>query len=380
MDWYKGTRCFLAAIIWNNSMHEFKSKYDASPTTKPQCKALPGGAVFYGETRRFLTMAARAPFVLLVFAGFALGQIALEENLYTAQDRLLLLQRESLALAAAGDSLAQQIRLLKGEEPLNFFERRRLDKALRDAQDLAVSREVNLRALTEQRGEEVRFARALDERYAAVIDSLLKAADRIAPAQRHELSAQAERLRSRRAALQSLLMGDLPASSPAPAIALKSGDLPDEIRAKADLLRDREDQLRRQVLQLERRTGQVKQETSLRKKMADLVADVSLFEQRDETAQLASRSVAAEATNDFGGKAGVEISRESLVSMDLASPADQLLRVDLRSLSAEDADQLLRDLEGQRRRLILRADSLAIQARQFDAEADKLRDTLKQNR
>lgn len=319
--------------------------------------------------------------VVVLFFGSvtALGQSAQEQALDELQRRLLVLQQENTALAVASDSLALEIQQQKGGEPLNFFARRRLESALRRAQDLASRREENLRRQTRLQTEIVGRAAVLDSSYALQIDSLLARSGRLQGGQRQLMAVQVQDLRSRRAALQEILAAGPVGQTAAGAIRISPGDLPEEITAKADLLRSREEQLRAQAQSLERRAGQVKQESALRKKMADLVSDVSLFEQRDETVQHAGRSPES-GVGVTTEKGGVGVLDQPQNLMEAASPAEQLLRLDLRNLSAEDTDQLLHELEGQRRMLLLRADSLASRALQFDAEAGRLRIQLKQIR
>ena len=317
---------------------------------------------------------------IMLFAGIAFSQSELEADLMAVQSRLSALRQEQRMLDATADSLAKQIQLLKEGEAHNFLGRRRLEGALREAQVLAARQEENQRAQTAQFDEEQRCARALDDMYTVLIDSLLRAVDRVTPAERRDLASRAKELRDHRAALQPLLLRNLAVPSYAPDLNLNSAVLPEDIKARADLLRDREDQLRRQLLQLERRSGQIRQESALRKKMADLVTDVSLFEQRDETAKLSLRSYGSVKVDGFdrGGEIGTAGVQQ--VEVDLALPAEPLLRTDLRTPSSGDADQLLREIDEQCRILRQRADSLANQARLFDAEAEKLRAILQQNR
>ncbi|HNW60670.1 MAG TPA: hypothetical protein PKI62_13405 [bacterium] len=304
------------------------------------------------------------------------GQTGLERSYAELQRQLLALRQENGALMVASDSLALEIQQLKSSEPLSFFARRRLESALRRAQELASRREENLSAQLGLQGEAARLAVRLDDWYAARIDSLLEAAGRMSGSQRQETAAQVEPLRRRKAALQEALNSVAGALPPPGALNIRNTDTPGEIAAKADLLRTREGQVRAQAQLLERRAGQVRQESALRKKMADLVSDLSVFEQRDETAQRVSRSEGSGVTTSTE-KSGSSFGPESGVLVERASPADQLLRLDLRTLSAEDTDLLLRELEGQRRVLLQRADSLATRARSFDAEVERLRDQLR---
>ncbi|HOT95746.1 MAG TPA: hypothetical protein PLG50_03315 [bacterium] len=314
--------------------------------------------------------------VVLIYGSAAgLGQSKLAQGYDELQQRLRVLQQQNAALTAASDSLAVEIQRQKEGEPLNLFARRRLERALRSAQELARRREENLRLQSGLQMELAHRAAALDSCYAAAIDSLLKTAGPLQGSQRQKV----EDLRSRRTALQGVLSSGTGGLDLVGSVRINPNDLPEEITVKADLLRAREGQLRAQAQSLARRAGQIKQEGALRKKMADLVSDVSLFEQRDEMTQRTNRSPESEistATN----KGNVSIRGEPGTVMEPASPAEQLLRLDLRSLSTEDADVLLHELESQRRMLLMRADSLAVRALHFDAEAERLRTQLKQTR
>lgn len=336
--------------------------------------------------RKFSGLLWAVLFLIIFFtAGAATvrAQDAEETGLAAARGRLDDLEQQSHRLSASADSLAQQINELKRDEQRNFFARLRLEQALRRAQDLTRDREENLAAQAEARASLQRRARALDERYTVLIDSLGQALEPAAPSARQELALRVEQLRSRRAALQGLLAGRPDDSAAAAGIVISPGDLPDEIAAKAALLREREKILREQIALLERRRGQLRQETALRRKMADLVADVSLFEPRDETSQRLTRAPGMDIAVEGGdkrGQTGVGTPDGSPFSVDMAATADPLLRPDVRLASPEDSEQRLQELEMQRRTMLERADSLAVRARQFDAAAARLRSTLQQKR
>lgn len=323
--------------------------------------------------------------ILIIFLAAGVGplraQSAEESGLAQARERLTRLEQQSRLLSTSADSLAQQINELKRGEPRSFFARRRLEQALRRAQDLSHDREENLTAQAEVRTRLQRLARALDERYTVLIDSLWQAVEPAAPPQRQELALRVEQLRGRRASLQGLLAGRPDESAAADGILISPGDLPDEIAAKAALLREREKILREQIALLERRRGQLRQEAALRRKMADLVADVSLFEPRDETAQRLTRTPGTDISVEGGdsrGQTGMGTLVESPLNVDMAATADPLLRPDVRLAGVEDSEQRLQELEIQRRAWLQRADSLALRARQFDDAAARLRATLQQ--
>ena len=307
--------------------------------------------------------------------GYGQADLArVEEEIGVLQRHLASLQSGSRTLQLRSDSLAAVINTIKSAPSPGFWERRKLERLLREFQDLATARERNLREQTQSANTLNHRAQWLENRYTQVIDSLLQSSDGAAPLARAELAGRIQGLRERRSGLISGHSRSTP-FLPRPEIEILAGDLPEEIEAKADFLRSRAERIQQQAGRLQQRIRDVRAETALRKKMNDLIADVRLFDQHDETIRsTATPSVTMDRVPD-GFKAGTDWT-EVFSSQGLTAPADDLLRVDIRSLSEQDADAYIRALESERRILSSRADSLASSARRFDLEAQELRRTL----
>ncbi len=302
----------------------------------------------------------------------------LEGDISLVQRQLSLLQTENQKLQLQSDSLAMLINTLKTAPTMGFLERRKLERLLRESQDLASAREYNLHEQRQQNNHLGQIVATLLNRYDAVIDSLVKVAEESGDLSRVETASRIQTLRARRSSLnaQSANSGQ---SLQRPELALQPHDLPEEIEAKADFLRDRADRLRQQERTLEQRIQDVRAETTLRKKMNDLITDMRLFDQQDEAIRSGTLTSSPSERPAYGDKAGADFS-EALTGQTMMTSADHLLRVDIRALSEQDTDAYIRQLEAERKRLSSRADSLINNARQFDLEAQKQRQSFEEKR
>ncbi len=319
--------------------------------------------------------------LLLLTLSIGYGQAdlsRLEQGIRLAQERLKVLQTENQNLQLQSDSLAIFINTLKTAPTMGFLERRKLERLLRDSQDLASAREHNLHEQKQQKNHLEQIVATLLKRYDAVIDSLVQVAERSGDVSRVETASRIQTLRARRSSVnaQSANPGQ---SLQRPELALQPNDLPEDIEVKAEFLRDRADRLRQQERTLERRIKDVRAEKTLRKKMNDLVTDVRLFDQQDEAIRAGTMTTPTSERPAYGDKAGSTFS-DPAPGHAMTTPADYLLRVDIRALSEQDTDAYIRELEAERKRLSSRADSLIDNARQFDLEAQKQRQSFEEKR
>jgi len=301
----------------------------------------------------------------------------LEQTLAQQQRRSQEIESAWQRLQAQSDSLSRLIAPLKAQSPLTFFERRRLTALLADAQQISDRLEQTAAGRKEARRLQDVLSRRLDSLYTASLDSIsleLKKPNGISPREKKRLLEQMALWQAKRFSLQSLAA---PETTPVPSpLLVESDDLPEDIERKADYLRDRSDQLRSQAGRVGDRVHQVQKEIALRRRMADMVSDMRVFDSRDETARAGSTvdvvAPGRELETAMGNKAGYYPS----TAFSLQPPAELLLNYDFRNLPAYSLDGYQELLEVEEQRLKRQADSLAVLARAFDQQAQQLRSTL----
>jgi len=315
-------------------------------------------------------------FTLIILASFHLLQAqistaGLEKDL---RAQLALLQALDAGIAAntsQSDSLAGLINRLKKPD-LSYLERGKMEKWLAESQEMADARQKKL-AQRKTLGDQVALLAAqLDQRYAALIDSLVQVACNNA-----DMTARLQAFRAKRHDLLRLLIIPEDPLLGAP-VQETTGQMPEEIEARAGLLRDREDKLRQRAGAADARIKQVRQELALRKKMAELLDDVRLFDQRDEAVAVTSKT-AREATVDVGSTKGYGGAGEGAQTVEVAAPMERLLQQDVRSLSPEEVEAYLMQLERERQKWLVQADSLERAAVEHDRRALELRNNPRKN-
>lgn len=318
--------------------------------------------------------------LLLLFAKIsAQNDIAvLESQLEQKMTLLQKFQQEQQSIVNLSDSLASQIMEMKKQGALNYFERNKLEKFLQQAQSAAERREQNIIEQKAIQEGMVILTTKLDLRYVTAIDSLMQMIEQSLQKDtksRYETSSIINHYRSRRTQLQDMagLANDNQTS-----IDLRPhvNDMPDEIEVRASFLRDRVDKWRRRADQANLRITQMRQEITLRKKMTELLDDVRLFDHQDEAVSVTKKTIKdaisiGETTKDFGGPA-----RDATLVIDIASPMESLLKIDVRSVPIEEAGMYLQQLEKERLKLLFQADSLEHLANEYDQQAQKLRQNI----
>jgi len=301
----------------------------------------------------------------------------LEQSWQAGEQRKETLSQDLLRLKAQSDSLAGLINPLKAKSDLTFFERRKLDALLANAQQLAGERERLTAAWKEIKQRQTNLTMRLDSLYTAILDSVslaLQSKGAIQVNDKNRMLAQLAQWQEKRRRLQNNLL--MESSAAMQNLSIDSDDLPEDIQRKADFLRDRSDKLQLQIRQITSRTDQVQKEITLRRRMADLVSDVRLFDSQDETARNPST-----ASSTLDGTRGKDLqtaeSDKGNVGFAPQHPTDALLYFDFRTLPVYSLDEFLSLLEAEKHKLKGQADSLAGLAASFEEQAKRLRATLK---
>ncbi len=283
--------------------------------------------------------------------------------------------------AKRSDSLADQTAGLRVQKRLSFFERRKLDNLLKRSQSISQQQEravAFLNGLSEEKRQETVKLQRL---YESAIDSLLTRIEQQEGRTRQveAWTAQVQRWRIRQKSLGDHRITLSPADY---GPELEPDDMPADLKAKADFYRDRIDRYRDKAGELETRIAQVRQETTLRRRMSEMVSDVRLFDQRDEAFSPETGQAPADAEQILTDAGRGEENWKNFDYMGGVSntsaliQADKYLKFDFYALPAYDVEGYLADLEKEKKRLLAAADSMAAVIKEYEEQAQILRQSL----
>lgn len=299
---------------------------------------------------------------------------AYESQLVKLQSKADSLQRRLAILQWQMDSLSVEITSLKKKADLSYLERKQLERYLQAAQSNATAQE---RIISEQNNiqKEIEIvAKTLFQFFDHAIDSLMMVMDRSAKKDensKQKLRMQIDFYRMRQEQLP--LASDFGKSHHSTKLMIAPEDMPEVIQAKAGYLRDQRDKLLRHAVELEERMRQLRQEITLRKKMAEFLADMQLFDQRDEAFSFNAKSVESfRATDKRIPNAGLNTPNSETEKAQIVSPLEKLLPNDMRNMSDDSVEEYLSSLQTQRQRLLFQADSLEALAQKYDDRAKNM--------
>ena len=331
--------------------------------------------------RKYLLHIAVFIIVLVATASSVQTSISVaEQQLAAIREQLTALRDASEKTAKQADSLAALISQLKQKEDLGFFDKRRLDGFLKDAQRIAAEQEKINAQRADLLRQKAQTEAALESLYTAAMDSLLgyiSSHPEINGTEKSRLGEEMRLLNAKRQQLHALekVVSD---TAELPSLGIEIDDTPNEIEAKADFYRDREDRYREKAEELQGHIKKVRDETTLRKRMAELVDDTRLFDHRDEPFATKTTVAGAPATDEGTKGWGPALTNEYSESRNAPAmtAADQLLTFDFQSLPIYDVDDYLKILEAEKQRLVVTADSIAAVAKIFDEQAKQLRQSI----
>lgn len=292
------------------------------------------------------------------------------DSLKSIRQQLASLQETQLLYLHKIDSLSAEIDRLKQDDYQTYFKRRRLESMLRqfheiNAELIRVETELQTKKDQENRWLQLAFKNQEDwrpqsvpavkrKRSAAVADSMV------------DLDEKYQELINR------LRPGASDKNESGVRIRLDANDTPRQIIRKADILRDREDKLRVHAKLIREKINQAQGNTELRQRLGDLLDDISLFDHRDEpvSPQRQSTRDSKIAVTDL---ANTGSGTQAAQSPELL-PIDELMKVDFKELSANDAEEVVRKLEELLQQVEKMANSLAIEAERFYHAAKIRRD------
>lgn len=292
--------------------------------------------------------------------------LELETRLARLDSTRQVLEDERRRLSERLASVAGEIRALRDQHELNYFEHQRLQRLLKDSQSLT-------RRMEAMDAEQ----QSLAQRYEAIGRQLLKLyeaeirkrLDRLEgrEAEPQEIEAL-QRLRARRDTLQQALAPQDLTQVRIPRLEIEPGDSPTDLGQKADLLKDQEEKLRHLAIRVREQMDDLREELQLRRRLDDLVTDVALFDQQEEAlGNLTSGSSTVELNAPDTEVRGTRSVSRRPPELLLVAEMD----LDVSRLSRDDLQAVLEQLQAQRQRVESLADSLAARAEKFYEAAEQ---------
>lgn len=329
--------------------------------------------------RRFQELhgSALAIAILILFQSTVFSQdasIAVLETEFTRVDSVRIkLEKRRAELSERARSFAKEIEELKRNDDLSFFQRQRLNKLLKDSQQISngvesIDSEINIAGKRyTQIGE--KLLQLYDAEIEAALGSLERS-EQISVRQKAVRTIAA--LRAKKDDLQAKIdpnkLKDLKISE----LRIDVDDSPRQIERKADLLKDQEEKLRAQVVRLEKQTTELERELVIRDRMSDFMTDIALFDQQEET-------LGNLTPGRTQGVANLNAADEASGSADLAVRQDAgnlfvgQKDFDFTNFSPGRLEAAIELLKRQQKQFTIHADSLGQQANLFYKTAKEMK-------
>jgi len=297
------------------------------------------------------------------------NEIYRQEEVLARKDSLIsAMNRQIDALKKQAAAITNRINALRASESLNFIERQQLESHLKESQ--TISRTITqMQTTIKQTRQNADSSRVrLDQLYDRRLETLITALKNKTPAaQRDSILSEIVSLKQRKLGIQGSF-SDEPSYAQRPGIRLTIDemDTPETLKRKADFLKDQEDRYRRYLALLGKKIADLEKELALREKLSDFVADLSLFDQRDDALQ--KTASAAQTGNEsfstlYGGTKNRDY--ENITVNQLNDPL--LFNIDAQMTTPmpvlpNDLDQIIRKLKKEKIKVQDSADSLSTQA------------------
>jgi len=296
---------------------------------------------------------------------------ALERDFSRLEAEMAALTSRRSALTEKLNQNAVAIQELKQQDQLSFFKRQRLENLLKESQEISdkvTALDFELRRLTRL----YRTAgNALITHYDAAVESAVQTLEtaQLPERERSQRLALIAGMRAKRENIKRKIQGRLAHATLLTKIEIKPEDTPTDVRRKADLLKDQEDKFRRHAAALEQRRIELQKELNLRSRIDELVADLAVFDQQEETIGNLSAESVQTLTDESSALSGR--------TEGAFQPGDNILAgqndFDFTELSSEQLEDIIAALSRQHRQAITTADSLGRWADAFHRAADKLK-------
>jgi DNA repair exonuclease SbcCD ATPase subunit len=323
---------------------------------------------------------------MLFLASFAVAlqsnhsdALDLDKTYDAIQAELTQLRALNARLQHQADSLAAAISELKQKQEISYFERSRLENLLKKSQTLSEIMEQNAAKIERLEEKRQELGTQLIGSCSFKIDSLLSLLQTESGSSKEQLLQRIQSLRQKRSLLERENIPTVAEIPSADRLTVEESDTPEEIEAKRIYYLDQSEKLKQRAALLQEKMTRVRKETNLRRRMADLVEDVRLFDQSDEPYALSSsEAVAARDGTDqqkeyVNSPIGEGREGETVPSR---LEFERVLTVNTGALSIYQVDQYIDLLEGEEQKYLAISDSLRRVADQYAQQADKLRQSI----
>lgn len=298
------------------------------------------------------------------------------------QMRLDSLEAVRARLLIQAESLAKRMDAIRGNNPLSAGEHRLLEKQMQQSQLLENDmHEIDAQEKKLWIGQRLVLEKLI-QLYQAEIEGLVLLIEKENRSGEKEalLGRFNDALRKKETWEAKLLEPDAESGSWVD-VAIKPGDTPRDLMMKGSLLMDQEDALRKEIRGLDNRLRSLKKEERVRKKAEELTVGMRMFDEREE---LLGREAPIDQTKTFNirendplknntgnqnyamgpSSYGAEESTNRLLT-------DNLSPTFYRSLS--DLQDFIEQLQIEKKRLQIKADSLQSKARRFYRTAEEMK-------
>ena len=280
------------------------------------------------------------------------------------------------------EKIAKEISALKSKKSLGYFEHKRLENFLKESQSMILAQNQIQMEMANLSLQARKLSATLVEIYSSEIDSLVNFVEynksSLTNTEKEDFVVQIQNLRVKRDLLLEIMSATTLNYDNEVKIDIDPNDTPRDIEEKADLINDQEDKLRREADNITKQVKKLKDEAELRLRLSELVNDIRIFDQREEPM---TRDDIAGVFDKDGSIGRAYWTNQPFFEMNDQTNSKtgvQFNMGNLSELSYQDLEDLVSNLELRSHRLIQRADSLNVLAKDFRNRARKMLDVKKQ--
>ena len=311
-------------------------------------------------------------FQFLLYPAILFSQSELKsdlDSLRRVRAELANLQNKQLEYMQIIDSLAIRINQLKSAQSLNFFQRRRLENLLREVQKSSNNLSVLEKEISYARAREDKWEKLINEKKQATsFDSfqLLEIKETLTHEQKQNAIQTFKNLQETQRKINKDELKTF-RHIKIPRIQIEPEDTPRQIERKADLIKDSEDKIREQADLIGRKIKRGEQALELRQRMGDLLADIAVFEHRDEPSSAGEKKNLSDRFSlDASDGLRSNLADKSITQgIPTAYSVEDIMQVDFGGLSSADMESAIQILQEMHDHYIASADSLKEKAEKF---------------
>lgn len=295
--------------------------------------------------------------------------VNLENEFAQIDSSIAKLNSQRRELSRQIQSNAKEIQELRDKDKLNYFQHQRLERLLKESQDLSNQVEhidSELRTLD-------KLYRKTGNRLISIYDSEIKKSlnklekKKISPDLSQALFQTIENLRLKKEQVKQKISPSSLARIKISKLQIDPDDTPKQVEQKADLLKDQEDKLRHLVEQIRRQTKELHKELEIRNRMNDLVTDLALFDQQEEA--LGDVSTVNKETMTLDERGNPTTTKEFIEENLLVGQKD----FDFSNLATHYLEDAIEQLKKRQQTIEAQADSLADRAQAFYQAAQEMK-------